>query len=152
MVFISINMSLDTFLNMDINTRLSELDWLLFDRNIKNRSLSSKMSNNGNLTTYIDKILIYPLYYDKPLYLYLMKNKAFNNINFLSNKDRNIGYIYNMKKIPSKLGDNEYPIIPRNKRLWNVDTYQDSYDFLMNAFKNLVEQKDKDIAYYCLEK
>lgn len=61
MVFICLNITLEEFLKKDKNTRLEEVDWLLFDSHIKDKSLLNKndlfgSGNYGNLSVYMDRI------------------------------------------------------------------------------------------------
>lgn len=154
MVFICLNITLEEFLKKDKNIRLEEVDWLLFDSHIKDKSLANKNDlfgngNNGNLSTYMDRIFFYPFYYKKPLHLYLMKNKTFKSIDFLSDDMKNCSAIWNMKKVPDLLNREKYPRLKDEEMLWGNGSYDEHKEFLRNKFRELISSKD-EISHICI--
>lgn len=154
MVFICLNITLEEFLKKDKNTRLEEVDWLLFDSHIKDKSLANKNDlfgngNHGNLSTYMDRIFYYPFYYKKPLHLYLMKNKTFETIDFLSDDMKNCAAIWNMKKVPESTNREQYSRLEDEEMLWGSGSYEEHKKFLRTKFKELISSKD-EISHICI--
>lgn len=156
MVFICLNMTLEDFLKKDKKTRMSEVNWLLFDKHIKDKSLANKNNlfgdgNSGNLSAYIDRIFFYPFYYKEPLHLYLMTNKKFSTIDFLPDDEnyKNTACIWNMKQIPEPWNKEKYPRLSDEEMLWGTGTYEEHKNFLREKFKELILCKD-DISHICI--
>lgn len=156
MVFISLNMTLENFLKIDTNIRMSEIDWLLFDRFIKDRRLTSRNDfsgngNYGNLYSYINRTLFYPLYYKEPIHMYFMKEKVFQDIPFFPKTEEydRIGSLINMKRVPRTWKEEKYPMIPEEEMIFGNGTYEENIRILKEAFKKLALCKD-EIAHICI--
>lgn len=156
MVLLSIQETLESFLQKDKETRFDDAEWLLFDSHIRSRSLANKNNlfgdgNSGNLGAYIDRIFFYPAYYDIPLYVYLLSDKYYRTLDFLPKEKENVSAIWNMKKIPEYIGAEEkYPRIPNDKWLWGGESYDSHREYLISKFRELYYQKGQDISYIIL--
>ncbi len=156
MIFICLNKTLEEFLNMDIDTRFLNVDWLLFDRYISGRSLKSKNNllgngNCGNLSAYMDRVFYYPFYYKEPLHMYLIKDKTFRNMKFLpdSGDYKNVACIWNMKRVPESWEEEKYPRIPKDEMIFGNGNYEEHMKYLRNAFCELASCKE-EISYVCM--
>lgn len=149
MVFVSMNMTLEEFLDKDINTRLENLDWFLFDKTITSKNISLRTDNIGNLRTYIYRIMFYPFYYKEPLHLYLIDDKAFKKMEFLTEEQDKTACIWNMKRIPDgNSKKKKYKKVKKADRLWNDEPIENE-DFVTELFEQLVSQTG-EIAHVCV--
>lgn len=146
MVFISLTKSLEDFLKEDIQTRVENQEWLLFDSCIKSKDLK-KIGNyvKPTLNNYMSRIFYYPIYYKEPLYCYLITNREFYKLNFFSEEKKHISAIWNMKRVP--MFDNqkeEYPRIKENEKPFVYDDYYDLKEYMKRMFNKLIDNNFKE--------
>lgn len=141
MIFLQILEPLEKFLERDKETRMYDIDWCLFDIYIKDKSLTYKGKNYGNLHTYMDRTMYYNVFYKEPLYMYLMKENYFNKLGFLPESMKDVCSVWNMKRVPEDTRkDGKYPKIPKAERIW-IGDYNEQKMFVKNKFKELVSEK-----------
>jgi hypothetical protein len=154
MVFISLLKPLEKYLEEDIETRLSNQEWILFDRAIKNKSLKLSEDNSGNLDCYISRIQYYPYYYKEPMYCYLMSDKYFNSLQFFKEEDKNTASIWLMKRIPKRFNDDtHYKMIPEDEMMFGRNGWEESRDYIIKKFSEMtsVDLNKNDYEYVIID-
>lgn len=152
MVFLCIPESLNDFRKRNRETNVSEVDWLLFDNSIKNKSLKCTGNNMFNLECYMSRIVWYPIWYKEPLYCYLMTDKYFNSLNLFGGRFENSGAIWNMKRVPNEEIESDYPRVLRDERIFGGDDFDEVDEYIYKKFQELVDfnLKDEQINYVVL--
>ena len=153
MVFLSINEPLEDFLKRDKETRLNEMNWFLFDYYIKNKNINYNdfFKGNGFLAAYMDRIFVYPIYYNEPLYCYLFSVNEFRKLDFFPEQYKNISCIWNMAKVPDIESDEEkYPRIPAINRIFGKGEYKSTKEYIRTKFEELIGIDLTNNQYACV--
>ena len=128
-----------------------DTDWLLFSNQITSKNL--RCSHDFGviqkyLRDYIYRIYFYPIFYRNPLFCYLMSNTYFYGLELLCGRYEHASAIWNMRRVPNCLGDEEkYPRIPKENRIFD-GSYGSEY--LEKKFNEIVDCNLNEVGINCV--
>lgn len=153
MIFLSLNEPLEDFLKRDIETRIEETNWFLFDSNIKTKNIKYNdfFKGDGFLVAYMDRIFYYPIYYKEPLYCYLFSTNEFRKLNVFPEKHKNTSCIWKMERVPETSDSEEtFPRIEKSKRIFGNGEYKSTKEYIKKKFEELIAIDLSQNQYSCV--
>ena len=150
MVLVTMNKTYEDFLKQKEDKRLDYASYFLLEKQINEKKLKiENIDSDKVLSSYIEKLSMYPSVYKGPLYCYLFNESDFVKLNLLPDKYSNCGSVFSIAKDDNYYQINNGAIIRFGDNFNRLD-YRDSKNYVERKMRSLLSHynnKNSDELY-----